>query len=54
MRRKAPRIETRPAYCPLCKKTWWRNYYGRLVFSNEKEPPTCPNHKGEPVELVFA
>lgn len=32
-----------PHICLLCYQT--ENYYGRLVFSDETEPATCPNHK---------
>lgn len=32
-----------PYYCPVCKAR--NQYYGRLVFPDETEEPTCPNHK---------
>jgi hypothetical protein len=38
-----------PYVCPICTD---ESYYGRLVFPEETEPPTCPNHKDENGNLV--
>jgi hypothetical protein len=41
---------SKPYYCPVCCSKP-DNYYGRLVFPDEKKPATCPNHRAV-IELV--
>jgi len=40
----------RPYVCPVCRMKP-DGYYGRIVWSDEKKPATCPNHRAV-IELV--